>query len=191
MSVVAKQTKDCQLTIEQARKIVFLTSGCCEDTENLGAWDLSQMGLQHQLLADGECYPLTVEEEALIAEEFVALSDEPYLSALMGYSAVYENTKYLVPTIEVSFADPEGKNHDHLPAFDDAKAVNEYARTLAQRIAEKTGGFFVWSGEPGVMFRDGHGTFVTEIFIPYTYALVQASEYESWKQHLIDLAKPN
>src|SRR5690606_19333577 len=115
---------------------VFLTSGCCENTEHVTADMLTALGLQNGIF-NGEHYPLTQDESAYIAEEFIDLG--PYKkSALIGYSALIGNRKYLVPTLEFSFDNTNPDDHSQMDA------MQEYVRAqrMMAAISEATDGHY-------------------------------------------------
>lgn len=163
----------------------FLTSGCCEDTGNVGAEELKAQGMDYQEYPNGDFYPLTDLESCFIAEEYVALGSNPEFDCLLGYSAVYQGHKYLVPTIEIGFDDSE--NSTLIPQAD-AKTLNDEARALAQHICDVTGGFFRWSEQPAEEHDDGFGRFVVEILVPIDYVQNVAIGMDSWQHHLKGIA---
>lgn len=109
---------------------LYLTNGCCEHAH--GDADMFRaLGLNHGQF-DGEFYPLTATEAPFIAEDTIdALDDHKF--ALTGYSALYRNRKYIMPSIELAF----GRD---LPSKDTILAeACDYARRIRPKIESMDG----------------------------------------------------
>lgn len=180
MQALAYNHQDRNLSDSIYKHVRFLTSGCCEETGHVGESELHELGLDFQSFEDGGTYPLTEEEQGFIAEEYLDI-DGKGLLCLMGYSALINGKKYLVPTIETGF-------DESVPEFmltqKEAIAKNQEARAIAARIADITDGYYMWSDNPDVMFNDDKGRYTTEIFIPMDYAKSVAIGLDTWQAHL-------
>lgn len=164
---------------------IFLTSGCCEDTGQIGTDTLRQLGLTTGIV-NGDHYPLTHEEMQFIAEEYVTFG--PYL-ALMGYSALVNGRKYLVPTIEIPFND----HHPDIQGRMEALLEAEECLKLLEGMADRVGGHCALRTESFTTtfvhnLDLDEGFYACELFIPMTYATEHARDFESWKAHATALA---
>ena len=157
--------------------VTYLTNQGCEDTGHVDALKLAELGLPHGEW-DGEFHPLTEAEGLLIAEDVVELFGH---FALMGYSVLIGDRKYLAPTIEIDF------DHDSPFLFDkdEAHAFNQRLLEPLQTLAERTDGLFFWASEPDIEFENGDGKYVVTMFIPIeSYALKHANDFAQWAAHL-------
>lgn len=163
-------------------KVTYLTNQGCEDTGHVDALKLNELGLPHGEW-EGDFHPLTEAESSLIAEDVVELFGH---FALMGYSVLIGDRKYLAPTIEIDF------DHDSPFLFDknEACTFNQRLRDPLQHLAEQTDGFFFWSSEPDIEFENGDGKYVVTMFIPIEgYALKHANDFAQWAAHLKRLTR--
>lgn len=165
--------------------MIFLTNQGCEDTGQIDENRLTDLGLGYGEF-DGAPYPLTDQESQFIGEDVVGI-DGQY--ALLGYSVLIGNRKYLAPTIEIDYTADEDCPFSF--NLDQAKEANERFRKTMERLAETTDGYFYWSAEPGIEFKEGGGKFVTEIFIPFEYAIKHAEDFDQWKTHLTKIGWAN
>ena len=184
MTTLANNPVDRNLSDEAYESVRFLTNGCCEDTGHIGEEELRRLGLKYLPYHSGSFYPLSLVEEEFIAEEYLDLDGEGLL-CLMGYSALQNGVKYLVPTIEISF-------DESVPAtmltWAEAAERNRKAKRIAMHIAQATGGYFMWRDEVAEMYDQTHGRYVTELFIPIEYAQSHATNLATWQTHLKNLA---
>ena len=158
--------------------IIFLTNQGCEDTGQIDEKRLADMGLAIGEF-EGAPYPLTEAESQFIAEDVVEIGGH---LALTGYSVLIGNRKYLAPAIEIDYEENLPFCYD----YEEARQANERLRGVMERLAEATDGYFCWSSEPGIEFKEGDGKFVTGIFIPFEYASKHAEGFEQWKDHLAE-----
>jgi len=186
MANPAIKMTDYSLTPAEYKKVVFLTSGCCEDTGHVDAATLDRLGMDYQTSTNGYFYPLSLEEELFIAEEHLELDEQRGIMALMGYSVLFEDTKYLCLAIEIGY-DPS--NAQTNLSKQEASEHNERALVIARNIAEVTDGRFFWSNSPAEEHDDGFGRFVTEVFIPIDYATAVACGLDTWQAHLKGIAR--
>lgn len=163
--------------------MIFLTNQGCEDTGQVDEARLARLGLSYGAF-EGSPYPLTDQESQFIGEDVVEIGGH---FALTGYSVLIGNRKYLAPTIEIDYTSDEDCPFSFVYA--EAKEANERLRKTMERLAETTDGYFCWSAEPGIEFKEGDGKFVSEIFIPFEYASKHAENFEQWKAHLKDIGK--
>lgn len=180
MQALAYTQQDRILSDSTYKQVRFLTSGCCEDTGHVGESELQSLGLDFQSFDDGASYPLTEEEQNFIAEEYLDI-DGNGLLCLMGYSALLNGRKYLVPAIEVSFDESVPNS---MLTQQEAQELNQKARAIGARIAYITDGYYMWSDNPDIMFNDDHGRYVTDLFIPMDYAKSVAIGLDTWQAHL-------
>lgn len=160
---------------------VYLTSGCCEDTGHISHTTLNAMGLATGIMYE-EHYPLTAEEMALIAEEFIDFG--PFTKgALIGYSALINRQKYLAPALEFGF----NSKASHAQAKADALRC----LGIIEHLSISLGGHYSveathWSDDPD--HPDGH--YRCSLFIPMSYALNHeaGADFERWTEHLNELA---
>jgi len=186
MANAALKLTDYSLSDAERKAVIYLTSGCCDDTGNVGAEQLDRLNMDYQTSADGYFYPLSLEEEMFIAEEFLELDEQRGIMALMGYSALLGDTKYLVPTIEIGYEIPDLQT---TLSKQEASEANERAQVIARNIAEVTDGCYYWNADPAIEHDVGEGTFVTEIFIPIEYAKAVAADLVTWQAHLKGIAR--
>lgn len=180
MQTMTNGPSERNLSDVEYEEIRFLTSGCCEDTGNVSADELKGLGLEFQTFEDASTYPLTDEEQGIIAEEYLDI-DGNGLFCLMGYSALYKGRKYLVPTIEISF---DGSMPNSMLTPPEAAVCNQKAKAIGELIADITGGHYMWREEPAEIYNDDHGRFVTELLIPVDYAKDVSIGLDTWQAHL-------
>lgn len=150
---------------------LYLTNGCCEVTHGYAEDLLKEFGLAFGEF-DGDFYPLTKDEEKFIGDYMIDVADG--FGALMGYSALYQRQKYLMPSIELYF----GK--DGAVSKEDAL---EYGRTLSAELKERIepiGGHVFLDEENN---KDRH---LIQVLIPFEYAMANAQSFDAWKAHLED-----
>lgn len=184
MQTLANNLADRNLSDAEYQLVRFLTSGCCEDTGDVGEHELSRLGLQCQSFRSGHYYPLSIEEQMFVAGEYLDLDGEGLL-CLMGYSALLQGVKYLVPTIEISF---DESVPDTMLTQPEAAERNRKAKAIATNVAKATGGFYMWRSDVSEMYDETHGRYVTELFIPLEYAKTKASGWNAWQLYLKGLA---
>jgi len=160
-----------------ADDVTFLTSQCCEDTGQVGEQNLVTLGLSVGEFC-GNPYPLTNLENCFIGDDTTEIAGH---MALIGYSVLIRNRKYLAPAIEIDY----GEEHTDTKAK--AIKANEQILPILERLADMTGGHFSWEPDEAVEFHEGDGKFVAHLFIPFEYAEEHANGFELWKQHLTDI----
>lgn len=164
--------------------VIYLTSQACEDTGNVDELKLDSLGLESGSFMDSS-YPLTDTEACFIGEDVAEMAGH---LALTGYSVLIGNRKYLAPTIELNYQVWNSKEDPEEQSEKWAMDANEKLRPICQKIAEMTGGYYVWNPEAAVEFENGDGRFTIEIYIPFEYAQEHANGFEQWKDHLTSLA---
>jgi hypothetical protein len=162
-------------------EMVFLTNGACEETGQISEERLKALGLQFGEF-DGSFYPLTDHEAQFIAEDLIEMGE---FGVLTGYSVLFRGGKYLAPTIELDFFEDD----DLTITKEEASRKNQALKPVLEAIAAQTGGHYCWESEPAVEFSSGDGKFVAELLIPFDYAEQNAHDFESWKQHLIEMGQ--
>lgn len=158
--------------------MLFLTSGCCEETGQISAERLVQMGLGHGEIG-GTFYPLTDDESKFIGEHLVQMGS---FQALTGYSVLFNGNKYLAPAIEIDFYRDDNRNA--VVTKGQAKLENEQLHEMLKKLAAITGGHYRWESDPALEFNDEDGKYVGELLIPFEYAQAHANDFESWLAHL-------
>lgn len=125
------------ITIE-GEPLYVLTNQGCEDTGYWAHEQFEQLGLEY-----GEDYPLTDEEANLIACHNVMTLLGGDL--MFGYSALFQNKKWAMPTIEYYLGDPRQQVASASATIaEDAererKAIQELVATYQGRASYEQGG---------------------------------------------------
>lgn len=148
---------------------LYLTNAVCEPTHDYVEQLLTDFGLT-ACEDHGGFYPLTNDEQNYIGDEVIDVGDG--FQALLGYSALYQRQKYLMPSVEIFFG--QGGNVSYNEAL-------EYGHALASELEQRVGavGGHVFVREEGT--RDNH---VIQVLIPFDYAMSKGRSFEDWKAHL-------
>lgn len=174
-------------TTEQQTRHIYLTSGCCENTDHVGRRALLDLGLGYGwwtgrdvITAKGmedkpkpeyDFYPLTA-EESLFINEHGFTTGEGYVG-LTGYSTLYQGKKWLTPTVEVEWHTEDKARHGykaedmHAPTQDEALVI---ARRLAARAThrlERIGGY----AEIEETYETADDRWTVALHIPMEWAL--------------------
>ena len=149
---------------------LYLTNASCEVTHEYTEDLLRELGIPFSDAEDEFFYPLTKEEEKYIGHEMANVADG--FGALMGYSALYQRQKYLMPCIELYFGE------DGQVSKEDAL---EYGRSLSAELKERIEaiGGHVFMDEDND--KDRH---LIQVLIPFEYAKANAQSFEGWIAHL-------
>lgn len=147
---------------------LYLTSGACEATHDY-IYDL--LKAKNLPFNEGEfLYPLTESEEKYIGESLADVADG--FGALLGYSSLYQDRKYLAPNIELYFGEDSDISADDALQF--GKALKE---ELAPKISAIGGHVFLTE-------HDEDDRHLMEILIPFEYAAKAARNFDEWIAHL-------
>lgn len=158
---------------------IFLTNGLLEDTGHISANVLFDMQLEYQRNADygnGGFYPLTKVEEQLLSDDCLQIPVVGNIS--MGYSALYNKTKYVAICFEVDFFD----TNSQLEAKEYYESLKPVLVSVARNFAQA---LIRHPNDVAVEYHDGTGHFDCEIYIPFSTALDIASDYIEWTNHLV------
>lgn len=148
---------------------LYLTNGCCEATHDYAEDLLKAAGIPYAAAGSDPFYPLTKSEEKYIGEHLADVADG--YGALLGYSALYQDKKYLMPSIEFGF----GFNVEESEAAAYAHALEGEFRPRIEAIG---GHVFLSTEDRGV---ERH---VMQVLIPFEYAMEKTSTFEEWVSHL-------
>lgn len=149
---------------------LYLTNACCETTHDYAEDLLKKFGIPYSDAEDEFFYPLTKDEEKFIGHELADVADG--FGALMGYSALYQGQKYLMPSIELYFGD------DGAVTKEDAL---EYGQALTAEFKDRLADI---GGH--VFFEEEHDSdrHLIQVLVPFEYAMTKAQSFEEWKAHL-------
>ena len=162
----------------------FMTNGNCE-VASVTEKQLNDAGLPYQKASDmgvkevyGDTfYPLTRQEDALISQDTVGLSDEDILF-YTSYTALYSGKKYLALVCEL--------NYENETEQVNAKKINDSLLNPLGCIALVTGGqvYRDIDGEPEESWNNNTGYYTTILFIPFEFALKKAACFSEWSVYL-------
>ena len=158
--------------------VVFIVDDLTSSTKVYTVEEMEEMGLSYSIKG-GEMYPLSDEEANLVARSRSDIGGFPFL---MAYAVTYKGKKYLSPVVDIDFG-------PGLLTKDQAEKENLKLLEVVKRLAQKTGGYYCWHETPAVEFRDGDGTFCTEVMIPAEYAINNAANFNDWVSHLQTLSR--
>lgn len=136
---------------------VYLTNATCDDAQSV------KSGFSGK-------YPLTRRESQYIADDVAQVADG--FGALMGYSAMYQDKKYLMPSIELFY----GKGT--LLADDEALEFGEAFVEAIKGDVEAIGGHVFLRPD------DMPKRHLIQVLIPFEHAFSKADKYDDWKKYL-------
>ncbi len=148
---------------------LYMTNGCCEVTHDYVEDLLVKFGLPAGDF-EGGFYPLTKQEERYIGDDLADVADG--FGALLGYSALYQGQKYLMPSIELYFGEDGAVTEEDALAYGQA-LKEEYS----ERLKAIGGHVFLeenWDNDRHLM----------QVLIPFDYAFANAKDLDSWTTHL-------
>lgn len=164
------------------KKVVYLTSSCCENTEHVSQYYMQANGLYFQNTEENGFYPLSEKEERYIAEEQILLGNQDdSLLAFTGYTVLIDNRKYLALAHETHYERGHPELHDKDAAFD---AHQANAARLG-RMSIGLGGFIASSDTPEYDDpEEGLGHYLTLLCVPFDVAYGKASDFGEWELYL-------
>jgi hypothetical protein len=150
---------------------VYLTNQSCEVTHD------HDMLLDHFSLPygefDGSFYPLTKAEEIYIADDLHTEIANGF-GALMGYSALYQGEKFLMPSVEVQWGEFGADTEEQALEF-----AKRFVAEIEPRVTAAGGHVILDDNHP----EERH---LVQVLLPFAYAQKTAQDYDSWSKHLTD-----
>jgi len=146
----------------------FLTNGLCESTEHWTPLQFERLGLSYQKDGPYGPYPLTQQEERLIAANGFRTIKNGILR--LGYSVLWQDKKWLCATIEYEFEDcNDVTEYEHFS--------EEQARW--QKILTPLDGYALPEYSSPL-----HDRYTLNLVVPFPVAIGQFTDYWHWNNFL-------
>jgi len=151
---------------------VYLTNGCCESTDHVDAALFERLGLEAGS-DHGAFYPLTDRELKYIGEDYADVASG--FGAHLGYSALYQGGKYLMPSIELYFG--EGGNVT-------SEAALAYGKVFVDDVKGRISGI---GGHVFLEEEHDEDRHLIQVLVPVEYVMSKTEDFDAWKAHLEDV----